>query len=162
MYEKTGLIFLVEWFRAGLDAPDEVKFAVFGILRNFLLFFLPHLELWLSQFIHQIVHLQVKLTPDRLQLFSACRLSIFKLHDHLVNALDVGVSLLNDTVFVLGRNAVDITLNKLLHIVEHRLGRVVDSEATSGLLIVHVDLGWILRVGSVEQRCHILKFHFSP
>jgi hypothetical protein len=144
MYEQAGLIFFIEWFRAGLDAPDEVKFAVFGILRNFLLFFLAHLELWLSQFIHEIVHLQVKLRPNCLQLFTACRLSILKLHDHLVNALDVSVSLFDDAVFIFRGNTVDIALHELLHVIEHRLGRVMNREAAPCLFVMHVNLGRVL------------------
>jgi hypothetical protein len=88
-------------------------------------------------------------------------LSILELDDHLVDTCYVLVRFFSHHVLVLGWDTINVTLDELSHIVAHILGRVMDQESTSSLLIVHIDLGDVLGVDSVEGRSDIFVLYFS-
>lgn len=103
-----------------------MQLTVFEALRHCFLFFFPHLELSLGKFVHEVVHLEGEFRPNSLVGGrEGIGLLIF-VQDVLVNARDSFVSLLTHSTLEYCSDYIDVTFDKLLHVVFDDLGRMVD------------------------------------
>ena len=119
MHEEAWSIGLAQGLRPRLDAPDEVKLAGLSVLGDGTTSLLFHHNQWLTELIHEIIHLAAKFDPDRLRLVTLHFL--FAVEFALIDIADELTGLVAHGVLETFGDEINVTITELFDIVGHLL-----------------------------------------